>query len=181
MKNSNIIIILIPIIFTLNSCMMGIEMSRGSMNSMMFGYSYPVQKINKGQVIEDLINVAITDLSKQNLSISTVAIWQIKSETAGIDTEMIKNLITERLINNTNLKVIARSQLDALLKEHSLYLSGTIDEKSAVEIGSLISVDGFMDGYIIIDNDNIILYLNLIETKTGLLIWAKTVEKPYNK
>jgi PBP1b-binding outer membrane lipoprotein LpoB len=62
--------------------------------------------------------------------------------------------------------------LEELLDEHSLSLSGAIDEKSAVEIGKLIGVDG----YTAMENEKFILNFNLIETSTGIIVWSKTAE-----
>ncbi|MCH7763426.1 MAG: hypothetical protein IIB95_06740 [Candidatus Marinimicrobia bacterium] len=77
-------------------------------------------------------------------------------------------------------KVVSRERLNELLEEQGLSLSGTIDDKSAVEIGNLIGVEGFVDGYASISNDRIILSFTLMETKSGVIIWAKTLESPVN-
>ena len=77
-------------------------------------------------------------------------------------------------------KVVSRERLNELLEEQGLSLSGTIDDKSAVEIGNLIGVEGFVDGYASISNDQIILSFTLMETKSGVIIWAKTLEAPVN-
>ncbi|MCH7613514.1 MAG: hypothetical protein IIB45_09180 [Candidatus Marinimicrobia bacterium] len=77
-------------------------------------------------------------------------------------------------------KVVSRERLNELLEEQGLSLSGTIDDKSAVEIGNLIGVEGFVDGYASISNDQIILSFTLMKTKSGVIIWAKTLESPVN-
>jgi len=39
-------------------------------------------------------------------------------------------------------------------------------------------VDDFIDGYVQIDNNHLALSLKLIETQSGLITWAKTIEMP---
>ena len=179
-KNSSIKIWLafILVIFGLNGClMMGIRMEKKMRGSMMPGYSVQVQRLNKGQIIDEMIDEAVLDLSQKKLVISSVAVWQIKSRAAGVDVEMIRQKLMAGLVNLSRFKVINREGLSELLQEHSLSLSGTIDEKSAVEIGKLISVEGFVDGYVSIKNNRFLLSLNLMETKSGVIVWAKTMER----
>lgn len=170
----NIGLAFILILFGLNGCMMmGMRMGKPMMSS----YSIQVQRINKGQTIEEMIDEAVLNLSQKNLNISSVAVWQIKSKTAGVDVEMIRQKLITRLVNLDRFKVIARARLSELLDEHSLSLSGTIDEKNAVEIGKLIGVEGFIDGYAAIENNRLSLSLTLIETRSGVIVWAKTIER----
>lgn len=72
--------------------------------------------------------------------------------------------------------MISRERLSELLREQSLSLSGSVDEKGAVEIGKLVGVEGFIDGYASLDKNRFTLNLFLIETKSGVILWAKTIE-----
>ena len=100
---------------------------------------------------------------------------QIKAQTAGLNVEDIRKKLITRQVALNRFKVISRERLDEQLDEHLLSSTGAIDEKSAVEFGNLIGVDGFIDGYASIKNNRTLVNLTLIETKTGVIVWAKTV------
>jgi len=181
-ENSNligIIFLFMWIMFISASCiMMGMKMGKTMMGSMMSVSTNKVQTINTGQVMDEMIEKAVSDLSSQNLDINTVAIWRIKSQTAGLNVEVIRQKLITQLVNVNIFKVASRERLNELLEEQGLSLSGAIDEKSAVEIGNLIGVEGFIDGYASIENNRFILSFTLIEAKSGVIVWAKTFEQP---
>ncbi len=150
-------------------------MMTGSMPSVS---SETVQTANMGLAIDQMIEAAVLDLSSQNLDINSIAVWQINSQTAGLDVELIRQKLISKLITLNLFKVVSRARLIELLEEQGLSLSGVIDEKSAMEIGNLISVEGFIDGYATLEDDRFILSFTLIETQSGVIIWAKTLDLP---
>lgn len=168
---------ILTILFASGCISMGMKMGKTMMETMMPGFTDRVQQINTDQVIDQMIVEAISDLSSKNLDITSIAVWQIKSRIAGIDVEMIRQQIITQLVNSNRHKVVSRQRLEELLSEHRLSLSGTIDESSATEIGQLIGVEGFIDGYASIENERFILSLNLVETKSGVILWANTIER----
>jgi len=157
--------------------MMGMGMRRPSTNLTVSRSFQNVQTTNKTTIIDQMIEEVVADLTKKVMDVSSVAVWQINSQTTGINVEMIQRKFTTQLVNKTRFKVVTREKLNKLLAEQNLSLSGTLDEKSSVEIGKLIGVDAFFDGYIIIERSNLLMNLHLIETETGVIIWAKTIEK----
>jgi len=157
---------------------MGMKRGGPMMESMPFRAAGTVQEINTEQAMDRMIEEAVLDLSTQDIDISSVAVWRIKSQTAGLDVEAIRQKFITQLVNLNRFKVVTRERLSELLAEQGLSLSGTIDDKSAVEIGNLIGVEGFVDGYISIEDSRFVLSCSLIETKTGVIIWAKTIEQP---
>ena len=177
MIKSTFLIILLTWIFISTGCMkMGMKKSEHMMGSMMFGFSKSVKTVNKGKAIDQMIEELVIDLSKQKLDINSIAVWRIKSQTAGLDVEMIrKKLITQLVLNR--FKIVTRERLNKLLEEQSFSLSGAIDENSAAAIGKLIGVEGFIDGYASIENNRLILNFTLIKTTSGVVIWAKTLER----
>lgn len=136
-----------------------------------------VRAVNTGQVVDAAIEEVVLDLSGKSLAIKSLAVWQIQSKTAGVDVEVIRRKLISRLISLTKFRIIDRQRLEKLLKEQSLSLSGSIDRRSAVEIGNLIGVEGFINGYVSAENNRFHLSLSLIETETGEIIWAKTTTK----
>jgi PBP1b-binding outer membrane lipoprotein LpoB len=154
---------------------MGMGMHGEMMEQMMPATSDRVQSVNMGQAIDEMIEEAVADISSQNFEISSIAVWRIKSHTAGLDVEMIRRKLISRLVVLNRFKVLSRERLEEVLEEQSLSLSGAIDERSAVDIGQLIGVEGFIDGYASIEDNRFMLNLNLVETKSGVIVWAKII------
>jgi PBP1b-binding outer membrane lipoprotein LpoB len=157
--------------------MMGMGAAHGLTRVSGTGFSTRIKGINTGDETDAMIREMIDDLLRKNLPVSTIAVWQIRSRTAGIDVEIIRQKMISYLVESNRFQVIARDRLDQLLEEQNLALSGILDQNSAVEIGKLTGVEGFLDGYVSMNKDKLILSLNLIETRTGKIIWAKTLER----
>ncbi len=169
----------ILIVFLSSGCMMmGMMPGRPMMGKTSFESVDEVQEVNQGQVINQIIEDAVSDLSVASLDISSLAVWKIKSQTAGLDVEIIRQKFIAELVNASRFTVISRERLSDLLEEHSLSVSGAISEKSAVEIGNLIGVEGFIDGYAFIEDRRLILSFSLIESTSGVIVWTKTFEQP---
>ncbi len=176
---TGIVLSSILIVFLSSGCMMmGMMQGRPMMGKTPFMSVDEVQEVNEGQVIDQVIEEAVSDLSAYSLDISSIAVWKIKSQTAGLDVEVIRQKFIAELVDVNRFTVISRERLSELLEEHSLSLSGTINENSAVEFGNLIGVEGFIDGYASIENNRLILSFTLVETKSGIIIWARTFEQP---
>jgi TolB-like protein len=121
-----------------------------------------------------MIDKAVLEFShKDGIEIKTIAVWKLKTQSTSIDPENIRQKIITNLVNNTSYKVISREHLDKLLAEQSLSISGTIDSTSAISIGKLIGVEGFITGYISKQEKRIELSLSLIKTTTGEVLWSK--------
>lgn len=147
------------------------------MKPMMSGSSDEVQFVNMSQVVDEMIEEAVLDLSSKDLDIASIAVWRIKSHTAGLNVEMIRQSLITRLVMVNEFKVLSRERLEELLLEQSLSLSGVIDEKSAVDIGHLIGVEAFMDGHVSLSDNRLVLSLKLVDTESGVIVWAKTIER----
>ncbi len=130
------------------------------------------------QVIDRLIEEAVSDLSKAELEINSLAVWEIRTQAGEVDVTAITQKLITQLVALDRFSVVSRERLSELLDEQSLSVTGTIDPSSAVQIGSLIGVEGFLEGYLSVENNRASLSLNLIETSSGVIVWAKTLESP---
>lgn len=171
------ILFLILVMVVVNSCMMGMKMAGPMMGQLITNTSIKERGVNTGKALNKMIKEVATDLSSQELDISSIAVWRIKSQTAGLNVEEIRQKLITHLVALNRFKVITRKRLSKLLDEQLLTDSGALDEKSAVEFGNLIGVEGFIDGYASVENNRFVLSFTLIETKSGVIVWAKTVEK----
>lgn len=139
------------------------------------------QQLTSAQVIDRLIEEAVSDLAKTELEINSLAVWVIRTQAGDVDATAITQKLITQLVALDRFSVVSRERLSELLDEQSLSATGTIDPGSAVEIGSLIGVEGFMEGYLSVENDRASLSLNLIETSSGVIVWAKTLDSPVER
>ncbi len=175
MKNKYIIAILISGLF-LAGCM---HMGMGMHGRMGMGKSISitrVQETNKNDKMGQVIAKAVDNLQTESLSISNLAVWRIRSQSAGLDVDLLRAKLITQLVSMNTIQVISRERLEELLHEQALSLSGVIDSESAVEIGSMVGIDGFLDGYASFVENQLSLTLHLIETKTGKIVWSQSVQ-----
>ncbi|MCH7528038.1 MAG: hypothetical protein IH972_00655 [Candidatus Marinimicrobia bacterium] len=164
-----------------NSCMpmgMGMRPGHTKMELTMPPSEIEEQQPATSQVIDRLIEEAVSDLSDIELEINSLAVWEIRTQTGAVDVTAITQKLITQLVALDRFRVVSRERLSELLDEQSLSVTGTIDPNSAVELGNLIGVEGFIEGYLSVEDDQISLSLNLIETSSGVIVWAKTLESP---
>ncbi len=167
------------LVFVSSSCMMmGMRPGRSMMDHMPFMSVDEVQELNKSLIMDQVIAEAVSDLAQHGTDVRTMAVWGIKSRTAGLDVETIRRKLIAELVDLGRFTVVSRERLNELLEEQSLSLSGAIDESSAVAIGRLIGVGGFIDGYATIANDRLTLSFTLVDTESGIIVWAGTFDGP---
>jgi curli biogenesis system outer membrane secretion channel CsgG len=58
----------------------------------------------------------------------------------------VAEMLTTALIQTNRFQILERSQLDKILQEHALGLSGALDEETAIDVGHLIGVDAIVVG-----------------------------------
>ncbi len=175
MKNKRITAVMLILLF-LTGCMhmemgMGKKMNMGKITSIK-----KVQEYNTNDKMDQVISKSVSNLKAQSLDISNIAVWRIRSQSAGLDVDLLRAKLISNLVSINTFQVISRERLDALLEEQKLSLSGVIDSQSAEEIGNLIGIDGFIDGYASFNENLLSLTLHLIETKTGKIVWSKTIQ-----
>lgn len=99
---------------------------------------------NAGLFSSDIkVNFKRKTPSEINLSnIKRIAIVRIEND----KNNRIANTLGSSLQNTGAFEILERSQLERLLQEHNLSLSGTIDESSAGQIGAVLGVEALIYG-----------------------------------
>ncbi|MFQ6609276.1 MAG: CsgG/HfaB family protein [Fidelibacterota bacterium] len=173
MKTKPIIAIILISLFLTGCMTMGSHRKMGMGKSVLIP---EVKKLNKNDKMDRAIEKAVDDLMAQTLDVSNIAIWRIQSQSAGFDVDLLRAKLITDLVSRNTFQVISRDRLDELLDEQELSLSGMIDENSALEMGRLLGVDGFISGYASFNNNRLLLTLHLIESVTGKIVWSISVE-----
>ena len=156
----------------INGCMMGMHVPITRSDQSIIS----IQTTNRSDKINNMLAEMIDDLSSKNIDIGTVTVWDIQSKTVGIDLERIRQQLINKLVNDTNFQVVLRKRLKELLEEQNLAMSGVLDVDNVVAIGNLVGIEGFIDGYLSIEQDQIEINLSLIDAKKGVVVWAMSLD-----
>ena len=76
-------------------------------------------------------------------------------------------MLTTALITTNRYQVLERSQLDKILEEQALGLTGTIDEETAVDVGELLGIDAVVVGSGKYLDDQIEIDARIVDAQTG--------------
>lgn len=85
---------------------------------------------------------------KSNLILPTTVYPEIYniSYPYGDDGIILSDRIAQRLLKTFRFKIIDRNNIDKILNEHSLSLSGTVDDKHVIKLGKMIGADAVLVG-----------------------------------
>lgn len=135
------------------------------------------------------VQIQVDSKEKLSGSIKTIAIMEFADvrqakEKGDYDNPsmIIQEKMISSLVNQGLFRVIERQQLEKVLAEQKLQMSGMIDNANAVEIGKMLGADGIMVGSIteygrtIYPKVRLTVNVRVIEVKTGLVKWAKEIK-----
>jgi TolB-like protein len=86
---------------------------------------------------------------------------------------MVQDKMITSLYSLKRFKIMERSQIDKVLSEQKLGMTGAIDQNKAVKVGKLIGVDAILIGSISASDRGTGMDARLIDTETGTIITAK--------
>lgn len=104
-------------------------------------------------------NIAIADFKNESIT--------AKKNMIG---EAINNLLSTKFSHSTIFNLIERKNLDEVLKEQELQLSGLTDSESVVEVGKLLNADVILFGSITEAAGQFNITAKLIDVETGKTI-----------
>lgn len=98
-------------------------------------------------------------------------------QTQGLGEEMGEINIVEQMMttfyNLNRFKLYERTQLESILEEQKLGMTGLLDASTAAEIGKGIGVDAIVLGTVTRSNNNIAIDARLIDTESAQIITAQ--------
>ncbi len=98
-------------------------------------------------------------------------------QTKGLGTEMGEINVVEQMMTTfyglNRFKLFERSQLEKILEEQKLGMTGILDASTAAEIGKGIGVDAIVLGSVTRSGSNIAIDARLIDTETAQIITAQ--------
>ena len=119
--------------------------------------------------IEDLANSIEKKLEIN--SINKIAIMNYSNSTNQEFGTYFSDEITLQLFLKEKFQIIERNQLEYIINEQKLGSSGLIDNKSAINIGNILSVDAIIIGDINKIYPNLLITTKIISTETGEILF----------
>ena len=92
----------------------------------------------------------------------------------------VQDKMITSLYSLKRFKIIERSQIDKVMNEQKLGMTGAIDPDRAVKVGKLIGVDAILIGAISCTENSVGIDARLIDTESGVIITAKDAYSPKN-
>ena len=128
--------------------------------------------INKRKIVAGaslLVFGLFMNISFASGGIQTVAVFNLNADSqqlreTGRD---IGTLLSVLLSRNENIDIVEREQLDTILSEIGLSLSGIVDENQALQAGRLAGAKILVTGRIFLSGDDMIVTARVIGTETS--------------
>jgi len=128
--------------------------------------------MNKRKIVASVLFLAFVLFSHQGFAgggIHTVAVFNLNADSqqlreTGRD---ISTLLSVMLSRNENTDIVEREQLDMILGEIGLSLSGIVDENQALQAGRLAGAKILVTGRIFLSGDDMIATARVIGTETS--------------
>ncbi len=105
-----------------------------------------------------------------------IAILKIESRLdSSVDMDFLTEQLQMEVVNKQYFLVVERSQLNRILEEQKLRLSGLTEEEQATEIGSLLGAQKIWVGSLAKFGEKYMITMKSIDTKTGVIDFADQV------
>ncbi len=91
----------------------------------------------------------------------------------------VSELLASHLIRNAKgLRVVERKQMDKVLSELELRLSGFLTEPEAARLGDLVGADLLLLGSVSEAGEDVVIVTRLVETDTGAALLSESISVP---
>ena len=98
----------------------------------------------------------------------TIAILDLKSgNVPKIITNAVTDIVRSEFVNIENFRVTERGQMDKIIEEQKLQLSGLLDDESAVKLGELLSAQKVVLGEVNSLDEAYIITLRIVDVETA--------------
>lgn len=119
--------------------------------------------------LTDLFKKIQPILSSKTETKKTIAIMGFSNDYPLLS-QYIRDVFSETSLSQGILRIIERSDLEKILEEQNLQLSGIIDDATAKKVGNIIGVDYLCYGNIVDVNTYMRLFAKIVEIETGEIV-----------
>lgn len=89
----------------------------------------------------------------------------------------ISSLVASELRGTSGIRILERENLNQIIKEQKLSLSGLLDDSKQVEIGKLLSADYIIYGSIVDMVANLLFSVRMADVTTGEIVWEESLSE----
>jgi len=126
-----------------------------------------IEQIEKSSVKESNLDYKISTVGE----LPYIAVFTFEDtneeENRGSLGKTFAEMLTTALIQSNRFQVLERSQLDIILEEQALGLTGAVDEETAVDVGKLLGIDAVVVGSTIILKNQIEIDARIVNAENG--------------
>ena len=104
-----------------------------------------------------------------------VAVIQFEKTSIGADKQMslgFEDILSSAMLKRARFAMIERRNLQAVIEEQKLSMSGLVDESTALKLGKLLAADDMLLGSILERINSLEIYARLVDTETAEMIAA---------
>ncbi|MFC2060937.1 PorV/PorQ family protein [Elusimicrobiota bacterium] len=111
---------------------------------------------------DDLLNIAVAELSGKNVS--------------AMDAAIVSDFIRTELVRTRTFKVLDRQNMEQLLEEQSFQMTGCTTEECAVQMGKVLNVSYMVVGTFSKFLETYYVNVNFVDVETGEIVAAESAE-----
>jgi hypothetical protein len=111
---------------------------------------------------QENLKIAIVDLKPNNISSK--------------EASTISDLLRTEIINSGLFVVIERSQLDEVMNEQGLQMTGLIDSEDAAEVGMIMAIDKILLGEAGLIGSKLVVSIRIVDVEKGISEFSASVE-----
>ncbi|MDR1363782.1 MAG: hypothetical protein LBJ35_07010 [Spirochaetaceae bacterium] len=125
---------------------------------------YSINGISLNQALDN----AVYDINNKIIQNSVMALVNFTSTSDKLSDYIIDELMN-RIINNTNIKIVERKQIETVQEELNFQMSGLVSDETAKSIGKFIGADVILTGNLISIANGYRIGIKTIHVETGVV------------
>lgn len=148
---------------------------------MLFSTIIPIKAAELNSKLEAVAQELTKAAAAKNITAATLAIFPFQADATLSKKRVnfaVSEILTKDILKLGKFTIIERAQLEEVLKEQKLGLSGAVDSKMAAGIGKLAGAKFLILGNIIQTGSAYQLTAKLIDAETGEMIASEIIEVP---
>ena len=125
--------------------------------------------------VETLFKELNLSMNEQPKGVVAITGFSFKNEREAPILDLLNNYAETSFINNVNFPVTSRQDLEQVLNEQKLQLSGLFETKNAITVGELLSARYMVTGTVIEMGSSVIIFTRIIEVESAEIIGASQI------
>ena len=142
-------------------------------NSIITAAGGEIEKVETGEAIVMRPSAESKKVEYKPVSqkLKTAAVMDLKAQNVpDFIAEILGDAVRDEMFRSKRYILLNRNDMESLMGEQALSMTGMVDEKSAVEVGRLLSLETMIFGSVSKLGDTYSISLNVVDVQTGKII-----------